>query len=86
MDGVDEVGGGGKEGAAALGVDRGGEEGLAVELERELLREPRHEAQVPHLAAASDAEGFRVLVARGVFLSLCPQSLPLDRSIFRAPR
>jgi len=33
LDGIDEVGGGGEEGAAALGVDRGGDEGFPVQLE-----------------------------------------------------
>ena len=81
LDGVDEVGGGGEEGAAALGVDRGGDEGFAVELEPELLREPRHDAQVLHLAAATDVEGFRGLAARGAFLSLAFNP-SLDRSAF----
>ena len=46
-----------------------------------MLREPRHKAQVLHLAAASDVEGFRGLVARGDFLSLAFNP-SIDRSAF----
>jgi len=61
-DGVDEVGGGGEEGASALRIDGGGDEGLAIYPELELLREPRHKAQVLHLAAAAALPTSRVLV------------------------
>ena len=52
MDGVEEVGGGDEEGAVALGVDGGYDEGLSVELELELLHDPGHKLQVLHLAAS----------------------------------
>lgn len=50
MDGVEEVGGGDEEGAVALSVNGGYDEGLAVELELELLHDPSHKLQVLHLA------------------------------------
>lgn len=48
----------------ALCVDGGCDEGLAVYLELELLREPRHKAQVLHLADAA-LPTLRVLVGAG---------------------
>lgn len=51
MNGVDEVGGGDEEGTVALGVDGGYDEGLAVEMELELLHDPGHKLQILHLAS-----------------------------------
>jgi hypothetical protein len=51
LDGVEEVGGGGEEDPASLRVNGGSDDRLFVELQTELLRGPRHKAQVPHLAA-----------------------------------
>lgn len=48
----------------ALCVDGGCDEGLAVYLELELLREPRHKAQVLHLVDAALPTS-RVLVGAG---------------------
>lgn len=53
--GVEEVGGGGEEGPPALRVDGGGDDGLSLELQLELLRGPRHKAQILHLPAAAAA-------------------------------